>query len=92
MLGSDLKLSEAQVQLSRIVDQLETVHWQLVGLALSLPASPTESHQEASGEKTTAEAKLRNIIECVLADRILFALEDIRSALTRTEGEERSPG
>jgi hypothetical protein len=92
MVETDLKLGDAHVHLSRIVDQLEVVHWQLVGLALSLPPSPTENLVEVSGEEVIDEAELRRIIECVLADRILLALTDIRSAMPRAEGAPKASG
>ena len=64
--------AEAEPQVARAVDHLETVRWQLLGIALSLPESGAE------------EADLRRVIECVLADRIQPALEDLRSALEST--------
>ena len=69
--------AEAERQVARIVDQLETVRWELLGLALSLPEAPDEE----------AEAELRRVLECVLADRIQWALGDLRSVLPKEEDE-----
>ena len=64
--------AEAQPQVARAADQLESVRWQLLGIALSLPESPA------------GEADLRRVLECVLADRIQPALEDLRTVLEST--------
>ncbi|HEV2853270.1 MAG TPA: hypothetical protein VHC97_10745 [Thermoanaerobaculia bacterium] len=78
MTGRKVTRAEAERQVARILDQLETVRWELLGLALSLPESPDEE----------AEAELRRVVECVLADRIQWALGDLRSVVERPEGEE----
>ena len=70
--GPRVTRAEAERQVARGVDQLETARWQLLGIALSLPE-----------EEAEAEAELRRVLECVLADRLLPALGDLRSVLTR---------
>jgi hypothetical protein len=84
MAGRKGSLAEAERQVARIVDQLETVRWELLGIALSL----RESDREDPDEEADAEAKLRSLVECVLDDRIQWALRDLRTALKRAEGEE----
>ena len=77
MAGRKGTLDEAEQQVARVVDHLETVRWQLLGIALSL--------RESLDEEGDGEAELRRVIECVLADRIQSALADLRTVLTRTE-------
>jgi hypothetical protein len=77
--GSKVTLAEAERQAARVVDQLEAARWQLLGIALSLRESPDN---EADAEVDT-EAELRRVLECVLADRLLPALGDLRNVLTR---------
>ncbi len=72
MTAPKVTRAEAEPQVARAAEQLETVRWQLLGIVLSLPESPA------------GEADLRRVLECVLADRILPALEDLRSALEGT--------
>lgn len=76
MTGPKVSRAEAEQQVARVTDHLESVRWQLLGIALSLPESP-------AGE-ADAEAELRRVIECVLADRIQPALEDLRTVLPRS--------
>jgi hypothetical protein len=73
--GPKVTLAEAERQAARVVDQLEAARWQLLGIALSLRESPDE--------EADAEAELRRVLECVLADRLLPALGDLRSVLKR---------
>lgn len=82
MAGREVTLAEAGQQVARVVDHLETVRWQLLGIALSL--------RESLDEPADAEADFRGVLECVLADRIQPALGDLRTLLTRTvpPGEE----
>lgn len=63
--------AEAEQQVARVADLLESVRWQLLGIAISLPEEETE-------------AELRHVLECVLADRILPALGDLRSVLPKS--------
>jgi hypothetical protein len=70
--GPKMTRAEAEPQVARAADQLESVRWQLLGIALSLPESPA------------GEADLRRVLECVLADRVLPALEDLRTVLEGT--------
>lgn len=89
MAGWEVTLSEAKQQVSRVVDQLEAVHWQLVGIALSLPETAAANPMEDLDGEPRAEVELRRVIECVLADRIRVALGDLRSVLPSTgEAEE----
>lgn len=84
MAGSSVALAEAKHQVARIISQLESVHWQLVGVAGSLP--------EAAGEEsleTEESSELRRVIECVLTDRIHFALGDLRSVLPSVKAEDQ---
>jgi hypothetical protein len=74
--GPKVSRAEAEQQVARVADHLETLRWQLLGIALSLPESPSE--------EADAEAELRRVIECVLADRIQPALEDLRTVLPRS--------
>lgn len=76
MRGLKVTRAEAEQQVTRLVDALEAARWQLLGIALCLP--------EEEGDETGGEAEARRVLECVLADRILPALEDLRSVLSRS--------
>ena len=74
--------AEAERQVARVVDQLETVRSELHEIARSLPEPPEGA--EDLDETADAEVELRRIVECVLADRIEWALRDLRTALEDT--------
>jgi hypothetical protein len=78
MAEPELDLAEARRQVRRIIDQLEAVRWQLLGLKLSLPRSPTEESQEDLSAEPGAMKDLRATLECVLADDIRPALQDLQ--------------
>jgi hypothetical protein len=74
--------AEAERQVARVVDQLETVRRDLLAVAGSLPEPPAEA-EDLEGE-ADAEVELRRVVECVLADRIEWALRDLRTVLDET--------
>ena len=79
MTKPEMSLAEARQQVRRIVDQLEAVRWQLRGLSLSLPKPPVEvSEMDLLGEPD-ALRDLRATLECVLADSIRPAIDDLQA-------------
>jgi hypothetical protein len=80
---------EEKKHLRRILDQMESVYWQLIGLEKSQPESLAERvrHEDLSDEMDAATA-LRTVIACVLNDSIRPALQDLRGVLASTEDDE----
>jgi hypothetical protein len=74
--------AEAERQVAQVVDQLQTVRSTLLEIVRSLPPEPEELEGEAD-----AETELRRVVECVLADRIEWALRDLRTVLDDTVEE-----
>jgi len=72
-------LAGVKRHLPRILEQLESIRWQLIGVTHSLPEPPAEL--EDGADELDAATKLRNTIECVLADEVEPALADLRRAL-----------
>lgn len=85
-----MTLAEGKRHVRRVVEQMETVYCELLGVESGLP--------EPLGERvrledvTDAAADLRTVIRCVLEDSLRPALEDLRGALAGSgpEGEEES--
>jgi hypothetical protein len=83
----NVALGEAEEQVGRIVDQLESIHWQLLGIALTF-SDPAADQGLEDLDEADAKAELQRVVECVLADRIGLALQDLRSVLTKTKRNE----
>ncbi|HKI02937.1 MAG TPA: hypothetical protein VKK31_13260 [Thermoanaerobaculia bacterium] len=83
MVGREVTLAEAGQQVARVVEHLETVRWELLGIALSLRELPDDQSpdEQALDEQAAAEAELRGALECVLTDRIQPALGALRALL-----------
>ena len=64
--------AEAERQVAGVVDRLEAIRQELAGIASSM-----DEAEEAEGE-------LRRVVECVLADRIEWALRDLRTVVDDT--------
>jgi hypothetical protein len=77
-------LAEGKRHLRRVLERIEEIHWQLVGIQLSLP-EPAERALEDVEDDWDAVTELRAVIECVLDDDLRPALEDLRKALRRGE-------
>lgn len=83
--GPQEAVGQAREHLRRVLDQLEGVRWQLIGIKLSLPEPLAEQVRlEDVGEEVDAATELRTTIECVLEDDIRKALQDLRDALAIT--------
>jgi hypothetical protein len=63
----------AQEEIRDVVRDLEALRFRLVGVRASLPAP--ESEEEGEGD---AAVDLRAVLDCVLADSIGPALQDLR--------------
>jgi hypothetical protein len=75
-------LGQARGHLRRVIDQLEAIRWQLIGITLSLPQPLAEQARfEDVSEEVDAATDLRTTIECVLEDEIRKALQDLRDVL-----------
>ena len=78
-------LAEARKHVRRVLDQLEAIRWQLIGIKLSLPEPLAEQVRlEDMDEEVDAATELRTTISCVLEDEIRKALQDLGDALTIT--------
>ena len=81
-------LAEGRRHLRRVLEQMEAIRWQLVGIKLSLTEPPEERVLEDVSDEWDAVTELRTVIECVLDDDLRPALEYLRKALMSTgEGE-----
>lgn len=85
MTDRQKKLAEGRKHLYRVLEQMEALWWQLMGIKLSL--EPPEKELEDVSDDWDAVTELRTVIECVLDDDLRPAFEDLRKALKRT-GEE----
>jgi hypothetical protein len=72
-------MNEAEIaarrQLRAVAEELETLQTRLQRVAATLPSPPRE------GTQPEAEAPLRAVIECVLADSLEPAISDLRAAV-----------
>ena len=85
MTGPQEAVGQARQHLRRVLDQLEGVRWQLIGIKLSLPESSAEQVRlEDMAEEVDAATELRTTIDCVLEDEIRKALQDLGDALAVT--------
>jgi hypothetical protein len=75
---------EARGHLHRILDQLESIRWQLLGIQRGLSEPAAEVRLDREDDETDPVTELRSTIECVLNDDIRPALEDLRDALAST--------
>lgn len=83
------RLAKAREQVRRILDQLEAVRWQLLGIKLSLP-EPVAEHVRLLdvADAMDATTEMRTVIHCVLEDCIRPAVEDLTDALLATDDED----
>jgi hypothetical protein len=83
-----MTLTEGKKHVHRVVEHMETVCCELLGIESRLPEPPGERVrlEEVSGAATD----LRTVIRCVLEDSLRPALRDLRKALEGAgeEGEE----
>ena len=80
MTDTQKTLAEGKRHLRRVLDQMESIRWQLTGIKLSLPEPPEKALDDVSDE-WDAVTELRTIIECVLDDDLRPAFEDLRKAV-----------
>jgi hypothetical protein len=85
MKGPQGTLAEARRHLQRVMEQLETVCWQLLGIRQSLPEPTAERDRLADvSDEPDAVMELRTTIDCVLEDDLKPALQDLQDALAST--------
>ena len=75
-------LAEGKRQVRRVLDQMEVIWWQMMGIKLSLPEPPEGALDDVSDD-WDGVTELRTVIECVLNDDLRPALEDLRKVLGR---------
>ena len=78
-------LAEGKRHVRRVLEQVEGIRWQLIGIALSLREPSAEKDREDVGDEWDEVTELRTVIECVLSDGLSPALEDLRKVLMRGE-------
>jgi hypothetical protein len=80
--GIEGTLAKASRNLRRVLDQIESVQLQLVGIQLSLPRPVAEGMSlEDVGDETDPVTELETTIACVLNDSIRPALADLQDVL-----------
>lgn len=72
-------------EISRVVRDLKAVRDWLEGLAERLPLSAEEADPERDLTALDEVSALRTALQCVLRDRIVPAIEDLRAALDPQE-------
>jgi hypothetical protein len=70
----------AQAALRRIVEQLNALRLELLGVHVSLPVPPQETAMLLGEEEMDVSTEVRSIIECVLNDSIEPAIRDLQAA------------
>jgi hypothetical protein len=87
--GPKVTLGQRKKHLRRILDQMESVYWQLIGLEKSQPESLAERvrHEDMSDDMDPS-TELRTVLACVLNDLLRPALQEVRGLLARTEDDE----
>jgi len=83
------KEAEAQSQLRRIVEELQTVGLRLREIAAGLPVSPRETAMLLGEEEPDVATEVRSVIECVLADQIEPAVRDLGAAASYRQRADR---
>jgi hypothetical protein len=79
---------EARRHLHRVLEQLEVVRWQLLGIRQSLPEPPAERVRQADvSDEPDSATELRTTIDCVLEDDLKPALQDLQEALASPGAE-----
>jgi len=83
--GLERTFVEARRHLQRVVEQLESVQLQLLGIRQTLPEPAAEGvrHLDMT-EESEPTTELRTTIACVLDDDIRPALADLRDVLATT--------
>lgn len=88
MTGMPRALEEARRQVRRVLDQLESVHWQLLGIQLNLPEPAAEILRlEDVSDEMDPVAELRTMIACVLDDSLRPAIQTLTDGLASRGGE-----
>ena len=88
MSGPETTFVEARRGLQRVVEQLESVRLQLLGIRQSLPEPAAEGVRLLDmSEEIDPVSELRTTIACVLDDDIRPALDDLREALATTASD-----
>lgn len=83
-----MTLAEGRKQVERVLEQLEGVRGQLLGIVHGLPEPPAERFRLLDvDEETDPVTELRATLSCVLEDSIRPALQDLRDVLAATGGK-----
>ena len=81
----------AQTELQRIVEELDAIRSRLVDLRAKLPAPPEENAMLLGEEEEMGvSTEVRSIIECVLNDSILPAIQDLAAASSHRSPKKES--
>jgi hypothetical protein len=70
----------AQMELHRIVEELDSIRTRLVDLHAKLPVSPEETAMLVGEVEMDFATEVRSVIECVLNDNIQPAIRDLAAA------------
>ena len=72
--------TDAQAELRKIEEDLQTIRYRLEGVHATLPPGPAEvvQHLEVPDEMV-ASTHIRAVIETLLEDKILPAIQDLRN-------------
>jgi hypothetical protein len=78
----------ALVHLGRIVEQLEAIRFQLLGVQASVQISPLERDPLLESDSMDVATEIRSAIGCILTDRIDPALRDLRAVAYSSRRQE----
>jgi hypothetical protein len=80
----------AQAELRGFVVELEAFRSRLLEIHARLPVPPQETAMLEGEAEMDVSTEVRSVIECVLADRIEPAIQDLAAAASYRPGERRS--
>ena len=80
----EIVLAEGRQHVRRVLEQLEAIRWQLIGITLTLPEPFAGEVQQDISEELDAVSELRTTLECVVEDGIGKAIKDLKGALAST--------
>jgi len=80
----------AQLELSQIVEELDTIRARLEALHEKLPVPPDETAMLMGEQEMDVSTEVRSVIECVLSDSLRPAIRDLAAAASyRPKGKAR---
>lgn len=79
--------AEARVELEQLAREMEAIRRRLLKLHGSLPVSPREDVMLLGEEDPDFPTEVRAVIECLVNDRIVPAIQDLKEAAAYGRGK-----